>query len=265
MGTLSLRKFDMAGTGDKRVFLIVGKRNSGKGQLTADVLFHKRHIPMGILMSSTEEATGFFQQTCGIPDTYIFGEWRPDVIDTIIAKQKKLAKQGKMREIFIVLDDLAFNKQLFLSKQMRELIFNGRHYSILLVITAQYLMDLPTYFRSNCDYVITTRTPGVQDRERLWKNFFGVIPTFAAFQQVMTSTTEDYHCLVLDNTVQSNELEDNIFWYKAPLRGPNLKNFRVGCPAYHKFAVTRRKKDDDDDESGPSTSTKPKLKVKKIA
>lgn len=211
-------------------------------------------------MSSTEEATGFFQGTCGIPDAYIFGDWRPEVIDTIINKQKKLAKENRMRNIFIVLDDLAFNKSLFLSKQMRELIFNGRHYGILVVITAQYLMDLPTYFRSNCDYVITTRTPGVQDRERLWKQFFGIIPSFNMFQSVMQSTTEDYHCLVMDNTVQSNNLEDNVFWYKAPLRGPKLKNFKVGCPEYHRFATTHAKKEDEYQVTGG----KPAVKVKRI-
>ena len=130
MGTLALKKFDMAKTDDRRVFLIVGKRNSGKSIVLADLLYHKRHIPMGILKSSTEEATGYFHETCGVPDAYIYSEWRPDVIDTIIAKQKKLAKEGTMRNIFIVLDDLAFNKSLFLSKQMRELMFNGRHYGI---------------------------------------------------------------------------------------------------------------------------------------
>lgn len=262
MGTLALKRFDLSKTDDRRVFLIVGKRNSGKGQLLADLLYHKRHIPMGILMSSTEEATGFFQKTCGIPNTYIYGEWQPEVIDTIIAKQKKLAKQNKMRNIFIVLDDLAFNKSLFLSKQMRELMFNGRHYGIMLVITAQYLMDLPTYFRSNTDYVITTRTPGIQDRERLYKNFFGVIPTFNMFQSIMDSTTEDYHVLIVDNTTQSNSLEENIFWYKAPLRGPNLKSFRIGCPAYHKYAATHEKKDDT--EAPSDRSRRPAVKIKKV-
>lgn len=260
MSTLALKKFDMAKTDDRRVFLIVGKRNSGKSVVLADLLYHKRHIPMGILKSSTEEATGFFQQTCGVPDAYIYSDWRPDVIDTIIAKQKRLAKEGTMRNIFIVLDDLAFNKTLFVSKQMRELMFNGRHYGILLVITAQYLMDLPTYFRSNVDYVITTRTPGVQDRERLYKNFFGVIPSFSMFQSIMDNTTEDYHLLVVDNTTQSNKLEENVFWYKAPLRGPNSKNFKIGCPAYHSFANKHSKKEDENDR----VTKKSVFKVKRI-
>ena len=100
---------------------------------------------------------------------------------------------------------------------MRELLFNGRHYGIMLVrrsrvavswrcfhlrrsfsalpsqiITAQFLGDLPTFFRSNVDYVVTYRTPGIQDRERLYRNFFGVIPSFHMFQSIMDATTENY-------------------------------------------------------------------------
>jgi len=273
---LALRKFDIAKTSDMRVFLLLGKRNTGKSVLTADLMFYKRHIPAGILMSATEEATGYFQAVTGIPDAYIYSEWNPEAIDTIIAKQKNLAKAGKLRTCFVVLDDLAFDKQLFNSKQMRQLMMNGRHYGICLIITAQFLGDLPTYFRANVDYVITCRTPGIQDRERLWKNFYGAIPTFHMFQAIMDNTTENYSSLVLDNTVQSNALNDCIFWYKAPLRGPGLNAFRVGCKAYHMFAKKRGKKDDimpeDPAPSGqqpspavnPVNPRKPKVIVKKL-
>lgn len=266
---LSLRKFEISKTDDRRVFVLISKRNTGKSVLTADILFHKRSIPMGILMSATEEATGFFQDVAGIPDTYIYSEWNPDAIDTIIEKQKKLAKAGKLRNCFVVLDDLAFDKQLFNSKQMRQLMMNGRHYGICLIITAQFMGDLPVAFRSNVDYVMVGRTPGIQDRERLWKNFFGAIPTFHMFNAIMDNTTEDYHVLVLDNTVQSNKLEDSIFWYKAPMRGPNQNNFQVGCRAYHQFAQRRGIKEETPVETEkPSgmvvNSRKPRVVVKRL-
>jgi hypothetical protein len=42
----------------------------------------------------------------------------------------------------------------------------------------------------------------------------------------MDACTENYECLVLDNTVKSNKIQDCVFWYKATVR----KNFRVGSP-----------------------------------
>lgn len=44
----------------------------------------------------------------------------------------------------------------------------------------------------------------------------------------MDSCTENYECLVLDNTSKSNRIEDCVFWYKAKIR----KNFKVGAPQY---------------------------------
>jgi hypothetical protein len=43
----------------------------------------------------------------------------------------------------------------------------------------------------------------------------------------MNACTENYECLVLDNTSKSNRVQDCVFWYKAKLR----HNFRVGSPA----------------------------------
>ena len=44
----------------------------------------------------------------------------------------------------------------------------------------------------------------------------------------MDSCTENYECLVLDNTSKSNKIEDCVFWYKAKMH----TNFRVGAPEY---------------------------------
>ena len=48
------------------------------------------------------------------------------------------------------------------------------------------------------------------------------------FNKVMDACTENYECIVLDNTSKSNKIEDCVFWYKAKLR----KNFKVGAPEY---------------------------------
>jgi hypothetical protein len=46
------------------------------------------------------------------------------------------------------------------------------------------------------------------------------------FSKVMDACTENYECLVLDNTVKSNKITDCVFWYKAKVR----TGFRVGSP-----------------------------------
>tara|TARA_B100000131_G_scaffold235577_1_gene227564 strand:- start:392 stop:784 length:393 start_codon:yes stop_codon:yes gene_type:complete len=93
-------------------------------------------------------------------------------------------------------------------------------------MTLQYAIDLPPALRANCDFVFVFKEPVLSNREKLYKNFFGIFPTFEMFNKVLEACTEDYGCLVLDNTVRSNKISDCVFWWKATLR----KNFRVGSP-----------------------------------
>lgn len=271
---LALRKFDVAAAKDATVTVIIGKRNSGKSQMTADWLFHKRHIPVCVVMSNTEAATGFFKNTCGVPEAYIFNEWTPGAIDRFLDTQERKAKARladpslPISSCLIVLDDLAFDKSIFNSTQMRRLLMNGRHYHVTCVITAQYLGDLPTYFRTNVDYAVAYRTPGVHDRERLWKNFFGVVPSLHIFTEVLGNVTENYGCLVVDNNTQSNTFTDAISWYKAPLRSPTVGSFRVGCTVYRQYARARARREEESPDQPPpvpaATSRRPVINIKKM-
>jgi hypothetical protein len=92
-------------------------------------------------------------------------------------------------------------------------------------------MDLSPDLRANVDYVFVLRENVIQNRERLYKSFFGVFPTFDMFCQVMNACTENYECLVLDNTSKSNRIEDCVFYYKAPIR----TGFRIGSDAMWQY------------------------------
>ena len=92
-------------------------------------------------------------------------------------------------------------------------------------------MDLTPDLRANIDYIFVLRENILQNREKIYKNFFGIFPSFEMFNQVMNSCTENFECLVLDNTSRSNKIEDCVFWYKAKLHS----NFRIGSPELWAF------------------------------
>lgn len=81
------------------------------------------------------------------------------------------------------------------------------------------------------------------------------------FNQVMTACTENYECLVLDNTSKSNKIEDCVFWYKAKIR----KNFKVGSQAIWAY---HRKNYNPKHDTTPKSVNQPKktndLTVKKV-
>ena len=51
---LQLRKFKPENMADDKVCVFIGKRNTGKSTLVTDILYHKKHLPAGIVLSATE-------------------------------------------------------------------------------------------------------------------------------------------------------------------------------------------------------------------
>jgi hypothetical protein len=226
---IQLKKFDPSRIANDKVCVVIGKRGTGKSTLVTDLLWHKRNIPAGVVMSATEEGNHYYKQF--VPDLFIYGDYNKETIEKVIERQKKLISQKRDIPTFILLDDCMYNKSFMKDSCIRQCFMNGRHWKIFFVLTMQYCMDLSPDLRANVDYVFILRENVIQNRERLWKSFFGVFPSFELFNQVMNACTENYECLVLDNTSKSNKLEDCVFYYKAPIR----RGFRVGSAAMWQY------------------------------
>eukprot|EP00466_Bigelowiella_natans_P020491 jgi/Bigna1/134233/aug1.24_g8941 len=161
-----------------------------------------------------------------IPKSFVYSEgFRADVVKKFIDVLKKKVKQNKEFHAFLILDDVAFDKSIFKSKDIRELSFNGRHQRITVFITSQYATVLPPDIRSNIDYVFCLRDNIRNSRKKLYEYFFGQFDSFQDFSKVLTVTTRDYGVLVLDRTNPTGDLDKCMFHYKANLR---IKQHRLG-------------------------------------
>jgi len=232
---IQIKKFDPSTIDPCRICMFLAKRNSGKSCLVKDIMYHQRKIPMGVVMSGTEESNEHYQSF--VPDSFIYGEYKSEVIEKVISHQQNVVKKLSSTEkenfknpdnsVFMVMDDCMFDNKWTRDKNMRCVFMNGRHYRILLLLTMQYCMDLPPALRANIDDIFVLKENILQNKEKIYKNFFGIFPTFDAFNEVLTQCTENYECLVLDNTSRSNNIEDCVFWYKAKIG----HKFRMGSPA----------------------------------
>ena len=223
MSNIQLKKFKPENMPDDKVCVFIGKRGTGKSTLVTDIMYHKKHLPAGVVMSATEEGNHHYKQF--IPDLFIYGDYDKDAIDRVLERQKKLIGAGRQKDgAFILLDDCMYDRKFMKDPCIRQCFMNGRHWKLFFMLTMQYCMDLTPDLRANVDYVFILRENVIQNREKLYKSFFGIFPTFDIFNQVMSSCTENYECLVLDNTSKSNKIQDCVFWYKAKVR----KNFKIG-------------------------------------
>lgn len=275
--TLELKRFDMKTISFKPdenkgpVIVLIGKRDTGKTFLVRDLLYYKQDIPIGTVISGTEEGNGFYSKL--VPKLFIHNEYNTAIIENILKRQRTVLKQIK-KEIetykrstidpraFVILDDCLYDNTWARDKMMRLLFMNGRHWKIMLVITMQYPLGIPPTLRTNIDYVFILRENYIANRKRIYENYAGMFPTFEAFCQVMDACTENYECLVINNNSKSNKLIDQVFWYKAD----SHNDFKLGAKEF--WELSKGVNSDDEDEKYDPNSVKkrgagPRITVKK--
>jgi hypothetical protein len=266
--TLELKKFDMKSITFRPneakgpVIVLIGKRDTGKSFLVRDLLYYHQDIPIGTVISGTEEGNGFYSKM--VPRLFIHNEYATAIVENILKRQRNVLKQIKKEmeaykrssidpRTFVILDDCLFDNTWSRDKMMRLLFMNGRHWKVMLVITMQYPLGIPPILRTNIDYVFILRENYIANRRRIYENYAGMFPTFESFCQVMDQCTENYECLVINNNVKTNKLQDQVFWYKAD--GHN--DFRLGSKEYWNLSKGYDS-DDDDEKYDPDANKKKK-------
>lgn len=257
MSSLSLRKFEMekikfsATEAKGPTVVLLGKRDTGKSFLIKDLLYYHQDIPIGTVISGTEEGNGFYGSL--VPRTCIHHSYNASIIENVLRRQKDVLKRSKkMAEtyghsttddrVFVIMDDLLYDTSWTKDKVMKCMFMNGRHWKIMLIITMQYPLGIGPALRTNIDYVFILRENYISNRRRIYDNYAGMFPSFEAFCQTMDQCTENYTCLVIDNNSKSNKLNEQVFWYRAVEHEP----FRLGSDKY--WQLSENMNSDDEDE-----------------
>ncbi len=216
--------------------VIIGKPGTGKTTLISNLLYHKKHIyPTGLVISGTEDSNGHYSKI--FPSTFVYNKLEKDIIDNYIKRQKIAKKYLKNPWSVLLLDDCTDDPRLFNDPLFQGLFKNGRHWKMLFILSLQYCLDVKPVIRTNVDGCFILRETNLKNRKSLWENYAGVIPDFSQFCDIMDQITDDYTALYINNTGQSNKLEDCVFYYKAT----PVDNFKFGCDEYWNFHYERSK------------------------
>jgi len=220
--------------------IICGARGSGKSVMVKDIMFeaHKIGVPRCVVFSQTEGANSHFASF--VPGICVHCPITVEAVANVWASQKELAIKKRIGQLppetnislMMVMDDAAFNKKLIASPSLREVFLNGRHSSITLIMTLQYLMDLPVSMRSNADIGVFLNDTNQKNRERIFNNFCGCFSDFYTFNRTFADCTENNEAFCVNRKAKSNAISDCVNYYKARF---NL-DFKFGAPetwVYH--------------------------------
>ena len=195
---LTLRKFDMSKIRkeDDPTILIIGRRRAGKGVLAKDLLHHLRYDVDSVL---------------DIPPTTDEDEGERKV-SAFLEKQQATSTGSTDNHALI-----AYRPPTKIGKSLEKAIVRGRYNNTGVLSFRTWPRAIGPVIRAQFDYIFLFWEGEHRSLRFLWEEWAGMFPTFASFQHTMKQVCQDHGCLVLDRTISSSALEDQVFWYKAPI------------------------------------------------
>jgi Poxvirus A32 protein len=231
-----IKKLQLSKMPDSPTIIIIAKRRSGKSWVCRDLLRHFKKIPVGIIIAKSEykQEKPFYAEFC--PDSYIHYEYKSKTIENLmlrqeqmIQKQKDKAKQGKIIDprAFLLMDDCLSDKGVWAKDQLfYELMYNGRHYKILFILTMQAPLGIKPELRSNFDYFMLLATDIQSDLKKLYEHYAGMFKKLKTFIDVFKQLTKDHGVMIIANCDADADFSDKILWYKASDKPLDKK---IGC------------------------------------
>ena len=238
---LPIRQFTLKDMVENPAIIMIAKRGSGKSWIVRDIMFHFSKIPVGIVIAPTDRMNSFYNNF--FPDTYIHYEYSSELVNKILQRQtemidKEQAYKLKGKNIdakcYIVMDDCLGDKKSWVrDKPIQELLFNGRHYQIMYILTMQYPLGITPELRSNFDYIFLLKEDFISNQKKLFDHYAGMFPNFDSFRQVFNSVVADFGAMVIDNRRRVSNPLERLFWYRASDSSKTHKT--IGCSQFNKF------------------------------
>jgi len=240
---LQPHKFDLNRIKEGATCILVAKRRSGKSVAIKELIHHfdvNCGIKAGVICSHSEESDPYYSKF--FHDTFIFDNCEK-MLRKVIERQKKikddnkkLIKEGKPIKdprILVILDDVIDDPSFIKSKDFNDIMFNGRHDGITLIIAVQYIMALPPKARGNFDYAFLFANDTYKEIKNMYESFAGIFPSEKIFKVILNEFTVNYNILVIDRTNDAHaSINDKYGIFRANI---NLKYDKFGGKELNKY------------------------------
>lgn len=250
---LSINEFTLDMFVAHPAIVMIAKRGSGKSWVVRAVMNYFRDIPVGLVISKTDKMNRFYADF--FPDTYIHYDYSSEIIENVMNRQQEMIekrqdkdeaytkKHGKKCDkkngiidtrCFVVMDDCLGQKGKWVKDPpIQELLFNGRHYHIMYILTMQFPLGITPELRNNFDYIFLLADDIISNLKRMHDHYAGVFPTFDSFRQIFSKLTEDHGSMVIVNRGAKKSIFDKVYWYKAP--DFTIQDVSMGCKQFQNF------------------------------
>jgi hypothetical protein len=232
MPELNIKEWDPSTMVPDATILLVGKRHTGKSVLTRDIMYHMRdRLDLVVGMNPTEQANHSLSHFT--PPAFVFHNFDDQKLHHILDWQRRCIAHDKARKVGFIMDDCmsetvgsgASKKKVMKSGDISKVFKLGRHYKLFFLCAMQYICDAPPEIRGNVDLLFVFNTVSGMERDKLWKEYFGMFSKYKDFVRVFEACAKGYDCIVLDTRRAATTPDECIFYYRAAM---HPEPFRVG-------------------------------------
>ena len=206
--------------------------------LMENIAYYNKHkYPIARIFIGTETGYKKFSET--FHPLYVNKDFDPQLQELHVKRQRKCITQNEEGYIgnnaINIMDDISDNR-VFKTELVLNMFKQGsQHWSQIFMLGTQYAIDLPPAIRVSCSYVAIFRIPNSSDREKIYKNFGGIMGSRGEFDAILDQLTGNHTCIIIKNMSQSNELEECVFYYQTKI----LKPWKFGSKEYLESAKSR--------------------------
>lgn len=185
----SFKKFNFQNLPNNISIMIIGKRMTGKTYLAKNL---------------TRELILYYNynKSIGIVKTDEFN----DLLTIVVNNYNTILDSSDEEDIITIVDDYILKKE-----EYQKFLNNKKS----IVQTTSYLLSIPHEVRKQFDYIFLLSDSSIDYRKKIHKEFLGGFIDFDSFNEVFTLLTNTYSCMVINNKINTNNLKEKVFWYRA--------------------------------------------------
>lgn len=263
---VNIKEADFSSIENCASIALLGKRRTGKTTWCKYILQNlNNHI-------------GRFVALCGNKDNA--SEWKR-VIQPLFVMAKSLEHLKKLRDyqdtkvsmfseqqlpvpkkyrICIILDDCGSDRTFMHSNIIKDILSNGRHYGMTVIILCQYLNQMHSENRDQIDYLGMLHTSNVKNIRKVHDEYVNVCD-LRTFKFVLNACSSKRGMCWIDNTRNPTTIEDCVFFKRIPwpyefkkVGTPHIRQYGHQHHMKNKERITNQHKQQED-----TTHIPPKL------
>ena len=216
---------------------IIGKRRTGKTTWAKYILqFINRDIDRFVALCGNKDNSSEWKRI--IQPLYVLAknltylqnlrDYQDSKVSVFTDKQEPIPRRYR---ICIILDDCGSDRTFMHSTIIKDILANGRHYGMTIVILCQYINQLHAENRDQIDYLCMLHTANQKNIRKIHEEYVNICE-IRTFKYVLNACTNNRGCCWIDNTTNPNTVDECIFFKRIewpieflPIGAENIRTY----------------------------------------